>query len=324
MNAPNLLANQLLLAGPRGFCAGVERAIEVVECCLELYKAPVYVYHEIVHNKHVVDRLRSEGAVFVDTVEEVPVGGVLVFSAHGISPEVRKAADTKGLTAIDATCPLVTKVHREAVQFARDGFTILLVGHAGHQEVVGTMGEAPERIRLVETVEDIANVQVDDPNKVAVITQTTLSVDDTNEVIEAIKKRFPSVKFPPKEDICYATTNRQTAVKSLAKEVDLILVIGSQNSSNSRRLAEVAQSLGTKAFLINDVNEINPDWLAGVERVGITAGASAPEDLVQEVVKYFTDRGVQNIKEHSVIPENVSFGLPVELRKMVKQSKAAS
>lgn len=311
----NLLVNQVTLASPRGFCAGVERAIEVVEVCLGLYSPPVYVYHEIVHNQHVVERLRSAGAVFVDSVAEVPEKSVLVFSAHGISPEVREAAAAKQILAIDATCPLVTKVHREAIQFARDGYTILLVGHAGHQEVIGTMGEAPQRIRLVETVDDVARVQVDDPALVAVITQTTLSLDDTKAVIDAIQQRFPKVQFPPKEDICYATTNRQTAVKALARQVELILVIGSQNSSNSRRLAEVAQSHGTRAYLINDIREINEDWLTGVRKVGITAGASAPEHLVADVVAWFQQRGVHAVDECSVIPENVRFGLPVDLRK---------
>lgn len=319
----NVLAvHQLVLTSPRGFCAGVERAIEVVEVCLDLYPAPVYVHHEIVHNKHVVDRLRKAGAVFVDDVEEVPEGGVLIFSAHGIAPEVRRAAETKGLLAIDATCPLVTKVHREAVDFARKGCTILLVGHAGHQEVIGTTGEAPERIRLVETVEDVATVDVDDPDKVAVITQTTLSLEDTKDVIAAIQRRFPKVRFPPKEDICYATTNRQRAVKELAKTVDLILVIGSQNSSNSRRLAEVAMAHGTRSFLINDVSEIDPSWFeASPTRIGISAGASAPEDLVQEVVAYFQARGIQTVSELSVIPETVRFGLPRELKQTLADRK---
>jgi 4-hydroxy-3-methylbut-2-en-1-yl diphosphate reductase len=311
-------AQRLLLTNPRGFCAGVERAIEVVEECLKLYSPPVYVYHEIVHNKHVVDRLRNAGAVFVDSVEEVPEGALLIFSAHGISPVVREAAASRGLTAIDATCPLVTKVHREAIQFASQGYTILLVGHAGHQEVVGTMGEAPDKIFLVESAEDVERVQVEDPARVSVITQTTLSIDDTREVIAAIRARFPAVKFPPKEDICYATTNRQKAVKDLAQHVDLILVIGSQNSSNSQRLAEVARDNGTQAYLINDVGEIDSTWLADITRVGITAGASAPEDVVQDVVTYFRERGVTLVEERTVIPEKVSFGLPVELRKAIK------
>lgn len=309
-----LAVERVKLVSPRGFCAGVERAIETVEVCLQRYGAPIYVYHEIVHNKHVVEDLQEKGAIFVDTVEDVPGGAVLIFSAHGIAPEVRLAADAKGLTAIDATCPLVTKVHREAITFARDGYTILLVGHAGHQEVVGTMGEAPDRIRLVETVEDVATVVVENPEKVAVITQTTLSIDDTAAVIDAIQARFPTVVFPPKEDICYATTNRQRAVKALATQVDLVLVIGSHNSSNSRRLAEVSQACGARAYLIDDVQAIDTRWFTQTTRVGITAGASAPERLVQEVVDYFRAQGVQTIEELAVVPESVSFGLPRELK----------
>ncbi|MBI4367374.1 MAG: 4-hydroxy-3-methylbut-2-enyl diphosphate reductase [Deltaproteobacteria bacterium] len=304
----------VILARPRGFCAGVDRAIETVEVCLQLYPPPIYVYHEIVHNTHVVQRLQHAGAVFVNDVEEVPEGAVLVFSAHGIAPEIREAVKLKGLNAIDATCPLVTKVHREAVQFAKEGCTILLVGHADHDEVVGTMGEAPDRIRLVETVEDVERVRVGDPAKVAVITQTTLSLDDTKAIVEAIVKRFPAVRFPPKEDICYATQNRQVAVKALAPRVDLILVIGSDNSSNSRRLAEVSQALGTRAYLIDDVSKIRPEWLTGAARVGITAGASAPEHLVEEVVRFFRDRGTDVVEELNVIPEDVRFGLPPELK----------
>lgn len=305
---------QLVLAKPRGFCAGVERAIETVEVCLQLYPPPIYVYHEIVHNTHVVERLRKAGAVFVESVDAVPSGAVLVFSAHGIAPSIRRAAEAKGLKAIDATCPLVTKVHREAMQFARQGCTILLVGHEDHDEVIGTMGEAPDRIRLIQTVEDVATVAVDDPHKVAVITQTTLSLDDTKDIIEAIRARFPSVQFPPKEDICYATQNRQVAVKDLAQRVDLILVIGSDNSSNSARLAEVSRSLGTQAYLIDDVTQIDPAWLAGVTTVGITAGASAPEHLVEEVVGFFRARHVASVREITVIPEDVRFGLPSELK----------
>ncbi len=309
-----LAVERVKLVSPRGFCAGVERAIETVEVCLQHYGAPIYVYHEIVHNKHVVEDLQKKGAIFVDDVDAVPEGCVLIFSAHGISPEVRKASETKGLIAIDATCPLVTKVHREAIKFATEGYSILLVGHEGHQEVVGTMGEAPDRITLVETVDDVNALTLENPDKVAVITQTTLSIDDTIAIIEAIKARFPKVVFPPKEDICYATTNRQRAVKELATQVDLVLVIGSHNSSNSRRLAEVAQACGTQAYLINDVQAIDGSWFDATTRVGITAGASAPERLVQEVLDYFRQRGVASVEELSVVPENVSFGLPRELR----------
>ncbi|MBI2343773.1 MAG: 4-hydroxy-3-methylbut-2-enyl diphosphate reductase [Deltaproteobacteria bacterium] len=316
-----LAASSVILTSPRGFCAGVERAIEVVEVCLKRYPHPVYVYHEIVHNKHVVARLQASGAVFVDDIEMVPDHAVLIFSAHGVSPQVRHAAECKGLTTIDATCPLVTKVHREAIQFAGKDFTILLVGHAGHQEVIGTMGEAPERIRLVETIDDVERVVVDDPEKVAVITQTTLSIADTEDIIKAIKRRFPQVTFPPKEDICYATTNRQRAVLDLAQKVDCILVIGSQNSSNSQRLAEVARDCGKPAYLINDVQEIDPAWFVGVASVGITAGASAPENIVQQVVAFFRERGVEEVEEQEVIPETVRFGLPLTLRTTEKSGQ---
>lgn len=311
------MIEKVLLTKPRGFCAGVERAIGVVEVCLKLYPPPVYVYHEIVHNTHVVNRLRSAGAIFVDDVSDVPEGAVLIFSAHGISPEVRAKSKGRKLIPVDATCPLVTKVHREAIQFAKEDHTILLVGHAGHQEVVGTMGEAPDRIKLIETVDDVNRVVVDDPEKVAVITQTTLSIDDTQVVIDAIRARFPSVKFPPKEDICYATTNRQHAVKEIAKLVDLILVIGSNNSSNSRRLAEVSQSIGVPAYLIDDVHSIDESWFGEAKTVGVTAGASAPEHIVQEVVEYFRSRGAQLVEEVAIIPEDVRFGLPPEVKKEI-------
>lgn len=314
VSASDRTTNTVLLAKPRGFCAGVERAIDTVEVCLKLYPPPIYVYHEIVHNTHVVERLRKAGAVFVNSVDEVPSGAVLVFSAHGIAPTIRAASKIKGLKAIDATCPLVTKVHKEAIQFAKQGCTILLVGHEDHDEVIGTMGEAPDRIRLIETVDDVAAVRVEDPEKVAVITQTTLSIDDTKDIIEAIKHRFPAVQFPPKEDICYATQNRQVAVKDLARRVDLILVIGSDNSSNSARLAEVAKSLGTQAYLIDDVTKIDPTWFVGARSVGITAGASAPEHLVEQVVAYFKAQGIAQIDEITVIPEDVRFGLPSELK----------
>lgn len=302
-----------MLAKPRGFCAGVERAIEIVEIALKIYPRPVYVYHEIVHNSYVVKDLGSRGAVFVDSVSEVPDGAVLIFSAHGVSPEIREQTRTKNLKVIDATCPLVTKVHMEAILFAKQGYTILLVGHEGHDEVVGTMGEAPNKILLVDNPADVEKLQVSDPNKVAVITQTTLSLDDTGETIEAIKKKFPKVVFPPKEDICYATTNRQTAVKEITNQADLILVIGSENSSNSKRLAEVSQVKGVRAYLIDDVTKIKEEWLKGVKSVGITAGASAPEHLVREVVDFFRDKGVSEISEVDVVPESVKFGLPPEL-----------
>lgn len=304
----------LFLTRPRGFCAGVERAIDVVEEALKYFPAPIYVYHEIVHNTHVVKDLSDKGAVFVNEVADTPDGGVLIFSAHGIAPEVREQARAKKLRVIDATCPLVTKVHMEAIKFAREGYTILLVGHANHDEVIGTMGEAPDKIQLMETVEDVQNLDLPSDAKVAVITQTTLSLDDCQRVIGAIKAKFPNVKFPPKSDICYATQNRQTAVKKLAKMADLILVIGSKNSSNSARLAEVSRDHGTEAHLIDDVSHIRPEWLAGKRRVAITAGASAPENLVQDVVNYFKAAGVTDIQDVNVIDEDVKFGPPKELQ----------
>lgn len=314
----------LYLAKPRGFCAGVERAIEVVEETLKYFPAPIYVFHEIVHNTHVVRHLSEKGAVFVNEVAETPDGGVLIFSAHGISPEVRALAKAKRLAVIDATCPLVTKVHMEAIKFAREGYTILLVGHANHDEVIGTMGEAPDKIQLVETVEDVAALQLPSDAKVAVITQTTLSLDDCQRVIGAIKAKFPDVKFPPKSDICYATQNRQTAVKKITSVADLILVIGSKNSSNSARLAEVARDLGTDAYLIDDVSHIKPEWLVGKKKVAITAGASAPENLVQDVVDYFRKLGVTDIQDFNVIEEDVKFGLPKELQSIAASAKADS
>ncbi len=304
---------KLILAKPRGFCAGVERAIDVVEIALQTYRGPIYVRKEIVHNSHAVEELRNKGAIFVDELDEVPEGARVIFSAHGVSPEVRDDAVRKKLKVIDATCPLVTKVHHEAVRYAKEGNTIILVGHEGHDEVIGTMGEAPNNIRLVGNAEEVAVLDVPDPNKVAVITQTTLSVDDTKEVVDALKKRFSSLDAPSKEDICYATQNRQTAVKQIAQEAQLLLVLGSSNSSNSNRLREVAEAEGAKAYLIDDVGEIDSSWLDGVRCVGITAGASAPEYLVDEVVAYFKKMGISDIQEVEAIKEEVSFALPPEL-----------
>jgi 4-hydroxy-3-methylbut-2-enyl diphosphate reductase len=304
---------KLLLAKPRGFCAGVERAIEVVNLALELYARPIYIRKEIVHNKHVIDSFVAKGVIFVDELEDVPEGATVIFSAHGISPQVRSEAKAKRLHVIDATCPLVTKVHLEAVRFAREGRSIILVGHAGHEEVIGTMGEAPERIQLVASVEQAEKIQVTDPVRVAVTTQTTLGVDDTKEVIEALKRRFPSLVTPASDDICYATQNRQTTIKLIARQADLVLVLGSANSSNSRRLKEVAEEAGARARLIEDVSKIDPVWLEGVQCVGVTAGASAPEHLVQEVVQYFQARGVSDIQEIEAIEERVTFAPPVEL-----------
>lgn len=319
LNAPRTLSEgkmtvkKLILAKPRGFCAGVDRAIDVVKIALELYDEQVYVRKEIVHNRHVVDELRQKGAIFVEDLDEVPNGAIVIFSAHGISPEVRLQAQARGLKVIDATCPLVTKVHNEAIKFAREGRSIVLVGHEGHDEVIGTMGEAPQAITLIGSEEQVEALQVLDPTKVAVITQTTLSVDETTGIVEALKQRFPHLAFPPSEDICYATTNRQTALKALAAQVDLILALGSQNSSNSKRLIEVAQGVGVQAYLIDDVSEIQPEWLEGAQAIGVTAGASAPEHLVQGVVSYFKELGVTDIEEIEPIKEEVNFALPKEL-----------
>jgi 4-hydroxy-3-methylbut-2-enyl diphosphate reductase len=304
---------KLLLAKPRGFCAGVDRAIDVVQTALELFEAPVYVRHEIVHNKHVIQALAAKGAVFVEDIEQVPAGAVVIFSAHGVSPEVRATAKAKHLRVIDATCPLVTKVHMEALRFAKEGRSIILVGHAGHDEIVGTMGEAPECTQLVSSVEEAEKVQVSDPERVAVTTQTTLGVDDTREIIEVLRRRFPKLLSPASDDICYATQNRQGAVKLLAKQVEVILVLGSENSSNSRRLREVAEMAGARAYLIEDASRIDPAWLENVQCVGITAGASAPEHLVQGVVAYFRNRGVEQVEEIEPVEEKVTFTPPPEL-----------
>jgi len=304
---------EVILAAPRGFCAGVVRAIEIVEIALETFGPPVYVRKEIVHNRHVVESLRARGAVFIDEVDEAPDGAVLIFSAHGVAPEVRRAASRRDLRVIDATCPLVTKVHLEALRFARQGYTIVLIGHRGHDEVIGTMGEAPESIVLVENVEDVQRLEVTDPAKVAVLTQTTLSVDDTREILEALQRRFPAMAMPSRDDICYATQNRQQAVKELARQVDLVLVIGAANSSNSRRLVEVARSCGVRAHLIADAEAIEPAWLEGVRRVGVTAGASAPEVLVHQVVAALQQAGARRTTELAVVQEHVHFALPREL-----------
>ncbi|MGO8785919.1 MAG: 4-hydroxy-3-methylbut-2-enyl diphosphate reductase [Terriglobia bacterium] len=304
---------KVVLAKPRGFCAGVDRAIDVVKMALELYGSPVYVRKEIVHNKYVIRALAAKGAVFVDDLDEVPDGAVAIFSAHGVSPQVRAVAGAKKLKVIDATCPLVTKVHMEAVRYANDNRSIILVGHAGHDEVIGTMGEVPGQIQLVGSIEQAEKVQVPDPDRVAVTTQTTLGVDDANVIIDVLRRRFPNLITPTSDDICYATQNRQTAVKLLAGDADLVLVLGSGNSSNSRRLREVADGAGAKAFLIDDASEIQPEWLEGVETVAITAGASAPEYLVQQVVAYFQAMGVEQIEEVMAIDEKVTFLLPPEL-----------
>jgi 4-hydroxy-3-methylbut-2-enyl diphosphate reductase len=304
---------RLLLAKPRGFCAGVDRAIDVVDMALELHGAPVYVRKEIVHNKYVIQSLAAKGAVFVEELNEVPKGALVIFSAHGVSPEVRNHAAARSLRVIDATCPLVTKVHLEAIRFAKEGYSIILVGHAGHDEVIGTMGEVPGRIRLVGNVDEAEKFQVADPDRVAVVTQTTLGVDDANVIIEVLRRRFPKLATPSSGDICYATQNRQTAVKFFAKEAELVLVLGSDNSSNSKRLREVAETGGSRAYLIDDASKIDPAWLTDVQCVAITAGASAPEHLVQEVVTFFKNMGVEEIQEIEAIEERITFTPPQEL-----------
>jgi 4-hydroxy-3-methylbut-2-enyl diphosphate reductase len=305
---------KLLLAAPRGYCAGVDRAVQTVERALEIYGAPVYVRKEIVHNKHVVEQLRERGAVFVDSETEVPEGGNTVFSAHGVAPEVHVNSQQRRLNTIDATCPLVTKVHREAVKFAADGYTIVLIGHAGHEEVEGTMGEAPGHIVLIETEADVDALEVDDPGKVAYISQTTLSVDETRAVINRLRERFPAIVGPRTDDICYATTNRQAAVSQLARACDLVLVIGSRNSSNSNRLVEVARDHGADSYLIDNESEVRDEWLEGKSVVGITSGASAPEDLVQRLIAFFRDRGTTDVQELEVVQEDVRFMLPKKIR----------
>jgi 4-hydroxy-3-methylbut-2-enyl diphosphate reductase len=313
---PNTV-EKLLLAAPRGYCAGVDRAVQTVERALAIHGAPVYVRKEIVHNKHVVEQLRTHGAIFVDEQTEVPEGAVCVFSAHGVAPSVRTGAAERSLKTIDATCPLVTKVHREAVRFAQDGYTVVLVGHDGHEEVEGTMGEAPDQIVLVQNEQDVDELEVDDPERIAYITQTTLAVDETTAILERLRARFPSIVGPRTDDICYATTNRQAAVKQMAGSCDLMLVIGSRNSSNSVRLVEVARDCGTEAHLIDAAREVHESWLEGKRTVGISSGASAPEELVVELVQLFKDRGVQDISEFDVVREDVRFMLPKQIREAV-------
>jgi 4-hydroxy-3-methylbut-2-enyl diphosphate reductase len=314
MDAVTNTVQKLLLAAPRGYCAGVDRAVQTVERALEQNGAPVYVRKQIVHNKHVVEDLAGRGAVFVDDVRDIPEGALTVFSAHGVSPMVREAAQARNLQTIDATCPLVTKVHREAVKFAEEGYTIVLVGHAGHEEVEGTTGEAPERIVLVESEQDVDALQVEDPERVAYITQTTLSVDETSSIVQRLHERFPSIAGPRTDDICYATTNRQAAVKQMAGVCDLLLVIGSRNSSNSVRLVEVSRDFGTEAYLIDNADEVREEWLAGKRVVGVSSGASAPENLVQDLVALFTLRGVSDVQEFHVVREDVRFMLPKPIR----------
>jgi 4-hydroxy-3-methylbut-2-en-1-yl diphosphate reductase len=310
---PNTV-EKLLLAAPRGYCAGVDRAVQTVERALSIHGAPVYVRKEIVHNKHVVQQLRRRGAIFVDEQTEIPKGAVCVFSAHGVSPSVREDALQRGLRTIDATCPLVTKVHREAVRFAEEGYTIVLVGHDGHEEVEGTMGEAPDRIVLVQNEQDVQELEVEDPERIAYVTQTTLAVDETSAILERLRERFPRIVGPRTDDICYATTNRQAAVKQMASSCDLMLVIGSRNSSNSVRLVEVARDCGTDAHLLDNAREVKDEWLSGRRVVGISSGASAPEELVSELVDLFRARGVSDISEFDVVREDVRFMLPKPVR----------
>ncbi len=315
---------RIILANPRGFCAGVNMAIECLERALDFFGPPLYVYHEIVHNKFVVDRFRNRGTIFVESVDEVPKGAALLYSAHGVSPQIREQARRRRLRAIDATCPLVIKVHLEAIKYACEGYTILLIGHEGHDEVIGTMGEAPNQIMLVETAEDVDRLVVPDANKVAYLTQTTLSVDDANIVIKALRKRFPQIANPPKDDICYATQNRQEAVRELAKQADLVLVLGSQNSSNSRRLAEISNGLGVPSYLIDGVSEIEAGWFQNVETVLMTAGASAPEEVVQECIEDLQRNYGATIDEQTIREESVHFPLPKSLRELLVSPTVAA
>jgi 4-hydroxy-3-methylbut-2-en-1-yl diphosphate reductase len=314
----------LLLLKPRGFCAGVVRAIDIVRIALEAFGAPIYVRKEIVHNRYVVDDLASKGAIFVDEIDEVPNGQRVIYSAHGVSPEVREASKKRGLRVIDATCPLVTKVHVEAIKFAKEGHSLVLIGHHDHDEVVGTLGEAPDVTFVISTPEEAHTLEVPDPNRVAYLTQTTLSLDETVHVIAALKEKFPNIKGPHAQDICYATENRQTAVKDVSADCDLLLVVGSDNSSNSNRLVEVARNLRTKSHLIENYKAIRSEWLEGVGTVGVTAGASAPEILVEQVVEFLTSKGYTNLKEVEVMPENVRFGLPPEIVAAIGSAPAAA
>ncbi len=318
------MVKRVLLASPRGYCAGVERAVETVERALEHYGAPIYVRKQIVHNAHVVRDLEARGAIFVESEDEAPEGATIVFSAHGVAPSVHDASARLGHNTIDATCPLVTKVHVQARRYAAEGYKVVLIGHAGHEEVVGTMGEAPEATVLVESVEDVGRLDFPPGTRLAYITQTTLSVDETGEIILALRRRFPDIHAPKKEDICYATSNRQWAVKEMLADIDLLLVIGSRNSSNSNRLVEVAQAGGVAAHLIDDDGDIDEAWLEGVGTVGVTSGASAPEKLVGRVCDWFRVRGVDAIEPYQLVEEDVTFRLPVELRRELALAESQS
>jgi 4-hydroxy-3-methylbut-2-enyl diphosphate reductase len=317
---------KIILANPRGFCAGVHMAVDVVDELLRLCKdVPIYVYHEIVHNKHVVQRFIDRGAIFVEDLNEVPEGSIVVFSAHGVSPAVRELARTRNFTAVDATCPLVTKVHSEAIRYAKQGYQILLIGHEDHQEVVGTRGEAPEATQVVESPDDIPGLHIKDPNKLVYLTQTTLSTDDAAVIINALKKAFPNIKDPPGSDICYATTNRQHAVRQIAPECDVVLVVGSKNSSNSVRLTEISQNVGVKAYLLDDVTELRDEWFAATPGSGrdatvlLTAGASAPEDLVAEICKTLLSKYGGKLEQRDIVPEDVEFALPATLKRLMRE-----
>ncbi|NLJ63073.1 MAG: 4-hydroxy-3-methylbut-2-enyl diphosphate reductase [Alcaligenaceae bacterium] len=311
---------EIMLAQPRGFCAGVDRAIDIVERALELHGKPIYVRHEIVHNRYVVENLRNKGAIFIKELDEAPAGAIVVFSAHGVSLAVREEATRRGLTVFDATCPLVTKVHREVSKMRADGREIIMIGHKGHPEVEGTLGQATEGMFLVETVEDVHNLQVTDPDNLAFVTQTTLSVDDAAEVANALRQRFPNIVEPKKSDICYATQNRQDAVKFMAPQVDVVLVVGSVNSSNSNRLREVAERMGTPAYLLDDPEMIQPEWLENRPRVGITAGASAPEELVQQVIGRIKALGAVSVRNLDGVEESIAFPLPRELSRKTQNA----
>jgi len=315
------MIEKVVLAAPRGFCAGVVRAVDIVDLALDLYDEPIYVRKEIVHNPHVVKTLTDKGAIFVDCIEDIPEGSRVIFSAHGVAPEIWEKAASRSLRVVDATCPLVTKVHQEAVRYARDDYTIVLVGHEGHDEVIGTLGEAPAQIRLVTTVEDVEALEVEDPNRVAYITQTTLSLQDTREVVEVLRRKYPAIEGPPSEDICYATQNRQEAVLELARQSDLVLVVGAENSSNSKRMVEESGREGTPAYLVNDLDCIQKEWLADVQTLGLTSGASAPESLVQEIATFFQKQGAV-LEELVLRHEDVHFALPPDLQDHFKKRES--
>ncbi|HSE49988.1 MAG TPA: 4-hydroxy-3-methylbut-2-enyl diphosphate reductase [Terriglobales bacterium] len=315
---------RLLLLKPRGFCAGVVRAIDIVRIALDTFGPPIYVRKEIVHNRYVVEDLTNKGAIFVDEIDEVPAGERVIYSAHGVSPEVREASESRKLRVIDATCPLVTKVHVEAVKYAKEGYSIILIGHRDHDEVIGTLGEAPNVTQVVGTPEEVASLNVPDPERVAYITQTTLSLDETKDIIAALRRKFPRIKGPHAQDICYATENRQIAVKQVSPQADLLLVVGSDNSSNSNRLVEVGRNIGHKSYLIENFRAIKPEWLEGVGSVALTAGASAPECLVEEVVAFLKNAGYATVEEVEVMPENVRFGLPPEIVEAIAPAPAVA